>query len=1043
MKIISRFRYEGKDCYNVAYDDGGCVEPVSIRGLYEEEKIEGLTASGYKYRDYHGDIITPSGERIVDLVESPCTASLKQLQDMKEIEENSSYVLTEAEAARYFDRTMQVENIALAQPVEVVIHTREELMDYLQKYSRVSGCHLQDFRPLNAITAPEALFTPEEMVTDDTVREMLVKVAERRTLKSLDAYNGLVVFLKKYAGLRDGFKPEELVRAYLTWGVCGLRFNITSIREKQDVSASISEQEELDGGVSKAMDYVGKRVVYALFDKGGNLYTRTRRAKWGEEDESDVSPTSTDEETSYYRSLRAASNWSTKYRSVRAIEKVSETRVYIDGVNDEGVKVHVKVEPATIAVFVSGKYIMQYKYLRLKTLDGEPAFYEVDTPEKMTFYNLTKAAVRKIIRQRTVKCPVHSTVEMLQNAGLSSVSCARYIGRKVGEVDGSSYTFLPSEAWKYYKKGPDMELLRGFGVQDAEYGTMGELVGLLMEQRDVFEEEGRYPVTKETNDIAPSSQDLALYDAPIEQLEFVQDIVDRQMTIGQQLNGRRLDSVNMESEIISLVKTAIRVELEQSGQDLNLANIASVLRRILNGELIDIETAVHERKHECKGYLKDQATFYTDVRNSAIKLIWVTKVFREIGNMPAEDLRHYMFECMEFPLNQGSREEAAYEALCAAMEKEVAEKCPYGSEQRAILTGSMPFYVNSLIFALIFKKVPYRVMDGMLFTEVNVKNMEGNSLKLEVQVPYTGVKLLVDGSYSDGSALRYCTLCDYVAHEFDGRGRQRVFCVNASVTPWYVVPKGENAIYSYNYLVNYYESAAFRNMPDLLNEMERTCAKVNVIQRSWREHMLFADVFEGLQIEYIDDSIDTVLDNDSAESPYDYYRRWQFKQKAAKEAGKLLKRIPLKSDVMWTNYRTLDDKVMSESLAAEEIDMDDTLRGLSLKDMRVLRVGQEQAKKEIDMDGNKCRRFNPEKCEYEDLLRWTELVRGTFVPKRPCFLVGGSLVIFGDDGHRVVLAVKEISREKMERLADKGIVYRLDARSYFIRAGEDYVLEVV
>ncbi|MDE5639459.1 MAG: hypothetical protein K2I47_06670, partial [Odoribacter sp.] len=385
--------------------------------------------------------------------------------DMKEVEENASYVLTEAEAARYFDRTMQVESIELANPVEIVIHTREELIEYLRRCSRVSGSYAQDYRPLNAITAPEALFTPEELVTDDTARDMLAKVAERRVLKSLDAYNGLVAFLKQHAGLRDGFKPEELVKAYLSWGVCGLRFSITNVMEKHDVSASISEQEEIDSGVSKAVSYVGRQVVYALLDRGGELYTKTRSTRWGEDDEDDVRPASTDEETNYYRSLRMARDWRTKYRSVRAIERVFETRVYIDGVNDEGVKVHVKIEPAKMAVFVGGKYVMQYKYLRLRTLDGEPVFHEVDTPDKMAYYNLVKSAVHTLIQRRTVECPVRSTVEMLQNVGLCNVSCARYIGRKVGEMDGSDYPFIPVEAWRYYKKGPDAEMVRGVGVR--------------------------------------------------------------------------------------------------------------------------------------------------------------------------------------------------------------------------------------------------------------------------------------------------------------------------------------------------------------------------------------------------------------------------------------------------------------------------------------------------------------------------------------------------------------------------------------------------
>lgn len=1042
MKILSRFKYEGKDCYNVAYDDGGYVEPVSVRGLYEEEKIEGLVQAGYKYRDYYGDILTPTGVRISELMESPCTASMKQLQDMKEVEENSSYVLSEAEAARYFDRTIQMEGIVLKEPVEIKFHTREELVEFLQKESRVSGSYMQDIRPLNAITAPEALFTPEELATDDNIKELMQKITERRTLKSLDAYERLVAFLKEHAGLKDDFRPEDLVKAYLAWGVCGLRFCITGIQEKQGVGMSISDRNESATEASKVMDYVGKQTVYALFDGGGNVYTRNRQLNWGEDDDSDVRPASSDDESMYYKSLRTAGAWETKYKSVRAIEKIVGTRVYVDGVSDEGVKVQVKVEPATFAVFVSGEYVMQGKFLRMKALEGEPVFYEADTPEKVALYNLVKAATRKMIQQRTVKCPVRSTVEMLQNAGLSTISCSRYIGRKL-EEEGGQPAFLPGNAWRYYRKGPDTELIQGFGVQEDSYETYGDLIELLAAQRDLFEDEGKYPVTKNANEIAPASKDLRVYENPIEQLEFVQGIVDGQTTIGSQEQGRWADAINMEQEIVSLVKAIVLVELDREGQELNITNITNVIRKIFCGELIDIENAIYERNHECKGYLKDQAAFYTDMRRSAIKLIWITKVFREIGNLPADKLRHYMFECIEFPLEKGSRGETAYETLCTAIEEEIVKQCYYTTEQQKILKESVPYYVNNLIFGLIFNKVPRRVEGDTLFITVTVKNIVGEEVKLGVQVPYVQVKCLTDGTYSNGSALRYCTLYDYVTYEFDGRGRQRVYCVNASVSPWFVTPKGGHKINSYNYLVNYYELTAFQKTPDLLREITETGAKVNVIQRSWKQHMLFPDIFEGLQIEYDAENIDTVLDEESTESPYDYYCRWQFKQKEAKASGKLLKRIPLKSDVVWGNFKTKEDNVMPDGIMAEIMESDDTFRGLALKDMRVLGLGQRNKSKELEVGGNKCRLFKVADYEYEDLQRWVALLTCSFTPKRPCFYVGGVLVVLGDNDTQVKVILKEVSREKMDRLVDKGIVYRLDARSYLIRAGEDYVLEVV
>ena len=147
--------------------------------MYEQEILESLIESGYEYHDYYGDITTKDGIAINELSAEPITP-----------DDNLSFkgafaqqALTEQQALRYFRTNMSnIVTVQFREPVKILIHNRDELIQYLRKWKYVNSTRttIDCLYPLNAICAKEALFTPDDIETDANVRDVFQWMANRR-----------------------------------------------------------------------------------------------------------------------------------------------------------------------------------------------------------------------------------------------------------------------------------------------------------------------------------------------------------------------------------------------------------------------------------------------------------------------------------------------------------------------------------------------------------------------------------------------------------------------------------------------------------------------------------------------------------------------------------------------------------------------------------------------------------------------------------------------------------------------------------------------
>lgn len=1040
MRIESRFVCDGENCYNI--DDDGYKSIASERGLYEEATIKALTESGYKFYDYHGNIVTPEGIRIQELVEVPCTAQVNEIQVMKDVAEG--FVLSESEATVYFSRDIQIESITMREPVDLQIKTREELVAYLQRVARVGRFSNADVRPLNSFVAKEALFTLDELSSDSEIRQLYNAVESRRVFNSLQDYNKLIKFLQEQGVLGDKYELVDVVKAYMSWGVCGINATVTNIYTKPDIYADITSVRDAADMTNKMAGCLGET---ALIDSDGTVYGTSAVARgWDEDvnpDFNSIRPLNEDL-TDYSRKLRRSSKWTAKYETLEVIARSKRDRLYIEMVNENGAKVTAKFDPSRYAIVGSNGVIKFGSLFYIRALDDAPTPIElVSNSADMTIYNLCLSQARDLVKQHTVKPPVSSTVEMLQQEGLSTLSAAKYIAKRI-EADGQSVDYSLSRAWYYYMTGPHEETIKLFNPEGIEYSNLDELIDIMADTRDAMAEEGTYPPVASKDGKGSLTPDFNVLDMPIEQLEFVREVKNGNKTIGNMQQGRTYDRQTRAEKIAKLFAIVVRKECE--GSEVNYMDIQRVLKGIMSGELLDVDSLVSQIDGEYMGYLKDRAVLNANRANTASSFVWVTRVFRELSNQKIEDQRHYAFECIAFPIaKHNKKENEMHSALTVAITNAINDGVKLERRYKEILLMEAPSYAARLIFKLILKQAKYEVQEGLVNIHETMSTGKGNEIQLKIAVPQREIASLLDGTYLGPEYIKYCTLSDWCQYEIDANLRFNFYALNACITPWYVRPKKGMTIYSYNYAINYLSSAVLQSaLPSqLIDTIKDNNAKVSSIKVNWFEHELIETDFETKMQKYDESTIEGTLAYESVENFNNYYDRWTFAKKAVKATGEdeTLIRVPLRSDIIFENYALPGDKIVTDRM--------ETIRGaekrvgsFALTQVGVESLSESSANNRAITGGNTITQFDVQDYGYEDIERWVDLVSGQYECKGMCYCTGPILSVIVDGGKTKQVDLRIASISEMEELEQLNVAYRLSATKFYIKTNNQIVVEV-
>lgn len=115
-------------------------------------------------------------------------------------------------------------------PTKFTIFTREEFLNYLDEVQK-SQSEL-DYLPINYFVHPDALFSPQEFISD-AYKEYVSIITQRRVM-SHTRFIKLLTWLES-VNLNPNYTDQDVLDAYFAWGLDGLRDDIVKIEHTDSV----------------------------------------------------------------------------------------------------------------------------------------------------------------------------------------------------------------------------------------------------------------------------------------------------------------------------------------------------------------------------------------------------------------------------------------------------------------------------------------------------------------------------------------------------------------------------------------------------------------------------------------------------------------------------------------------------------------------------------------------------------------------------------------------------------------------------------------
>ena len=151
--------------------------------------------------------------------------------------------------------------------------------------------------------------------------------------------------------------------------------------------------------------------------------------------------------------------------------------------------------------------------------------------------------------------------------------------------------------------------------------------------------------------------------------------------------------------------------------------------------------------------------------------------------------------------------------------------------------------------------------------------------------------------------------------------------------------------------------------------------------------------------------------------------------------------IPLKSDIVFENYATEEQRIVMQEVI-EQVE-DRRVGSYNLTQVTPIMLSNKVINVEQIQVGNTVKEFNFMEKTFHDIVRWTDLIMGNFRCSAFCICTANQLSIVTSN-RQMMYDLKSISKKEIENLINENIFYQLDATHFLIKAiNGDYELEVV
>ena len=943
--------------YLISEDSFQHSEPTDM--LYTTQYLPQLVGAGYKVYDRSGDIELPTGEHVSTLAPIDWSTIDQEAWRVAEIACQSA-AMTDAEASKYYSyKSSNVSEFQFKTESSYEINTREEFEDYINSISAIinSVGFVNDSRPINYFVNPKALYTVDELVDDKDgiIKANLNVLSYRHQFSSYTEYTETVQFLIDQGVLTNSNPtPGEFIRAYYAWGPDGITGTCIDYKYKEKVDAPFRTNSETLPLRSNMEDFIAANrspVPYVMsmdhtiryLDKETNIQGITSV------NEFDRTPLIISDESLLMNLKRRNFNGYKYSPGMGAKLSNVNDRLYFTFISSDGFRYMYKVchNCITFSLVTDGsiKWSTQNFSIKAELTNDKFTLDQVKNEEQYIIWNMCLSKVGAYRENNTLKPPTMSSYEMLLSIGMSPISAINYMSSHVIKDKTfknnkkllSRYTGLQEYCVDLWYKPIPEDVLKAFMLkeEDLEEGIKSflELADLdyLLERRQIMDEQKPgeeiiLPGSPEWDPTYTMGRANALFadkDAIsyYNNLRFVSDCVAGFISIDALGEGIVEDASS--SNIISAEIEMSIIMSELHGEfDINKA--AEILESLETSRLINISDIFKKRTAAYNGYLYDLSQARANKANKDNCYLWcyVTKVFREACNKDISEARPYLLELLVL---DNKRDLIFRNVVSQAVKQAISESdlfsdepiskdsysCLYEKSYRSLAYGMADDIAAELIFRIIGNTKAEPDGNDLIFT-VKYDGEKVLKVRLSMQV----VAKILDIRNHPDLHVRYCTVYDMNEEEFNPRNGSFVLnVVNASITPWSVVPRKGYNIRTYNLLPSYYKT------PDLIGkfgdewykEAEQNKGIVPTPLVNLLPSHELPEVETSMQVvldeelkmmnEY-EDFVDTLLPGQSEQVKH-YVKRWSRACSLAKAQGKIVKHMPLKQDLVYNEFSLL------------------------------------------------------------------------------------------------------------------------------------------
>lgn len=691
MEIKKRLILTGSSVVNAVllYDEGE-EYPVFLESLHNTIIFPTLIESGYKLTELpYGFIKNGVTFDQLPVENYSCTDVQTELMY------NSIGVkLPYDELKKHIDvKEVQGRNLP---PVNYTIHTREELLQYLDATAVANSD--EDFKPLNYFVAPEARFSLEEYKNTDNHK--YVSLINKRREMSLVKFYKLVDWLLT-VNLKPNYTAMDVLDAYFAWGMDGLDYTCISSR-RESRAFMLSPNRNVTSPV--------KRRTQGFVDGMGNLLTPP--------DERDVVWQLPSKDPTYVTDLtRGMQMNDTKVVEFQCMAKQDVTIL-------EGTEYNIQ--------YTTDMLLMQrqtYTPIRVKSPVEIGRFIDLKlalptAKEKLYEHCMLLALARMLYDKRKPQVKV-SSYDALRTCGANPKTALDYI---VTKFDLAKERKMTTEEDAPRITYPEIEMyLQGEDVSEAAKSFLSDCIS------------GVFNIDNIAN--GKQAESLISIDSVFNELYAIHNV----MGISLEEIYKRFTEITPDMKWLVFSNGEYQHSVE-----------VSQLRFSINGYLSDVQDYDLQNSRDC--------SFFT----------YVTMIAREVG-VP-ECRRHVGIEFLLVSKNKKQVREVL-EQLENMYEEKVVTTIPDATKQARLLRHKHMFALSRFFEA------------GLKGTITWTKDLG------DVTVPAMPSMSQICKAHMENKIENLTTYCSFTTNSVSASNLTfNAYCVNAYITPEYVIPRGKSPI---------------------------------------------------------------------------------------------------------------------------------------------------------------------------------------------------------------------------------------------------------